>query len=199
MRNWIWKIKTYDIVPKLNEANTLLYKIKKYVIFNTLIIYFVIFDSHRNYANLIWGQNTNTKLSIITLQKKALIIINNQLRNSHSGRLFKKSDILKFKDKILSSNIISISKSVNNLLPPIFKNWFIFFSEIQNYDIVSSSTDKLFKPSYRTGSNSKNSIIVSANSCWNKTQNMLGGQSLKSLHPTKIKNILTQRYINKYQ
>ena len=28
---------------------------------------------------------------------------------------------------------------------------------------------------------------------------MLGGQSPKSLHPTKIKNILTQRCINKYR
>ena len=64
---------------------------------------------------------------------------------------------------------------------------------------VSLPTDKLFKPSYRTDSYGKNSIIVSAMNCWNKTQNMLGGQSLKSLHPTKIKKILTKRCINKNQ
>ena len=40
-------------------------------------------------------------------------------------------------------------------------------------------------------------IILSAINCWNKTQNILGGQSLKSLYPTKIKNILGQRRINK--
>ena len=93
----------------------------------------------------------------------------------------KKSNILNFEDKILISNIISISKSINNLLLPIFKNWFIFCSEIHNYDTVSSSTDKWFKSSYRTDSYGKNSIIVSAINCWNETQNMLGGQSLKSL------------------
>ena len=57
---------------------------------------------------------------------------------------------------------------------------------------VSSSTDKLFKPSYRTDSCRKNSVIISAINYWNKTQNMLEGQSLKSLYPTKIKNILTK-------
>ena len=51
-----------------------------------------------------------------------------------------------------------MSKSINNLQPPIFKNWFIFCSNIHNYDTVPSSTDKLLilqlitKPSYRTDS-----------------------------------------------
>ena len=162
-------------------------------------IFFAIFDLHINYANLIWGQNPNSKLRITTLQKKALRIINNQPRNNYSSRLFKESNILNFEDKILISNVIFISKSINNLLPPIFKNWFIFCLENHNYDTVSSSTNKLFKPSCRTDSYGKNSIIVSAINCWNKTQNMLRGQSLKSLHSTKIKNILAQRCINKNQ
>ena len=41
--------------------------------------------------------------------------------------------------------LIFISKSINNLLPPL-----------------SLSNDKLFKPSYRTDSYGKNSITVSA-------------------------------------
>ena len=143
--NLNWKDQTYDIVAKLNRANALLYKIRNYVSFNTLkVIYFAIFDSYINYANLIWGQNSNSKLRVTTLQKKALRIINNQPRNSTSGPFFKKSNILNFEDKTLISNIIFISKSINNLLRPIFKNWFIFCSEIHNYDTVSSSTDILF-------------------------------------------------------
>ena len=47
---------------------------------------------------------------------------------------------------------------INNLLPPIFKNWFIFCSEIQNYDTVLSSADKLFKTSYRDDSYGKNKL-----------------------------------------
>ena len=127
----------------------LLYKITNYVSCNTLkAISFAIFDSHINYANLVWGQNPNSKLRIITLQKKALRILNNQTRNSHSGPLFKKSNILKFEDKILISNIIFLSKSINNLLPS--KNWLIiFFDKIgqklvyilfQRFTIMTQST-----------------------------------------------------------
>ena len=65
-------------------------------------------------------------------------------------------------DKILINNIILISKSINNLLPPIFKNWFIFRSEIHNYDTVSSSADKLFKPLYITDSYGKKIVIIGA-------------------------------------
>ena len=58
--------------------------------FNTLKSYFAIFDSHIIYANLMWGQNLNSAFRIVTLQKKAIKIINNQPRNSHSSLLLKK-------------------------------------------------------------------------------------------------------------
>ena len=157
-----------------------------------------IVDSHINYANLIWGQNVNSPFRIATLQKKAIRIIDNQTRNSHSSLLFKKSNIQKFEDKILINNIIFISKSVNNLQPTIFKNSFIFCSDIHKHDTVSSSADKLFKPSYRTDSYGRNSVIIGAINCWNKMQNILRNQSLKSLYPNKIKTILTKRCIDKY-
>ena len=89
--NLNWKDQTYVIGTKLNRANALLYEIRNYVSFNTLkAIYFAIFDSHIYYANLIWGKNLNSNLTITTFQKKALGIINNQPMNSHSGPLFKK-------------------------------------------------------------------------------------------------------------
>ena len=160
--NLDWKDQTYDIVTKLNRANALLYKIINCVSFNTLkVIYFA------NFA-----------------------IIHNQPRNSHSGSLFNKSNILKFEDKILISNIIFISKSINNLLPSIFKNWFIFSSEIHNYGTVSSSTDKLFNPSFRTDFCGKNSIIASAINCLNKTQNILRVSHLNLFIQPKLKKHL---------
>ena len=196
--NLNWKDHIHDIATRLNRANGLLFKIRNYVNFNTLkSIYFAIFDSHINYANLIWGQNLNSAFRIVTLQKKAIRIINNQPRNSHSSLLFKKSNILKFEDKILINNIIFISKSINNLQHFVHL-LFIFCSDIHKYDTVSSSADKLFKPSYRTDSYGRNSVIIGAINCWNKMQNILRNQSLKSLYPNKIKTILTKRCIGKY-
>ena len=112
--------------------------------------------------------------------------------------LFKKNNILKFEDKILINNIIFTSKSINNLQPPIFKNWFIFCSDTHKYDTVSSSADELFKPLYRTDSYGRNLVIIGAINCWDKIQNILRNQSLKSPYPNKIKTILTKRCIDKY-
>ena len=98
----------------------MLFKIRNYVSLNNLeAIYFALFDSCMNYADLIW---VIIYLRFINLQKKALRIVNNYPRNSSLGPLFKKSNILNFEDKILISNAIFISKSINHLLPPIFKN-----------------------------------------------------------------------------
>ena len=89
--NLNWKDQTYDIVTKLNRVNVMPYKVRNYVSFNTFkAIDLAIFDSQINYANLIWGQNSNFKFRIITLQKKPFRIINNQPKNSHSGPLFRK-------------------------------------------------------------------------------------------------------------
>ena len=185
-----WKDQNYDTGTKLDRVIALLYKIRIFVNFNPLkAIYFAIFVSHVNYANLIKGQKPNPKLWINTLQKKALITINNQPRNSHSGPLFKKSNTLKFEDKILISKIyiILISKSINNLLPLIFKNWFIFCSKIHNYDTVSLPTDKMFKPSYRTDSYGKNYIIVTAEI---KPRTFLGVSDLNLFTQPKLKTYL---------
>ena len=98
--NLNWKDHIHDIATSLNWDNALLFKIKNYVNFNTLkSIYFVIFDSHINYANLKWGQNVNSAFRIVTLQKKGIRIIYDQARNSHVSLLFKKSDILNLKIK----------------------------------------------------------------------------------------------------
>ena len=119
--NFNWKQHIHDIAIKLNRANALLSIIRNYVNKHTLrTIYFAIFDSHINYANLIWGQNQHALSRIIILQKKALRIMNFQSRDSHSSPLFRSNHILKLEDKILIENIIFISKSFNNLPPPIF-------------------------------------------------------------------------------
>ena len=55
---------------------------------------------------------------------------------------------------------------------------------------VSSTADKIFKPSYRTDSYGKNSITVGAINSWNNTQHQFSNLSLKTYSPTKIKSLL---------
>ena len=124
--------------------------------------------------------------------------MNFQSRDCHPSPLFRSSHILKLEDKILIENILFISKSFNNLLPPIFKSWLTFCSDVRNYHTVSSTADKIFKPSYTTYSYGKNSNTLEAISSWNKTQHQFSNLSLKTFSPTKIKSLLFKKCIGKY-
>ena len=123
--------------------------------------------------------------------------MNFQSRDSRSSPLFKSNHILKFEGKILTENMMFINKSFNNL-PPIFKSWFSFCSDIHNYQTVSSTADKIFKPSYRTDSYGKNSITIGAMNSWNNTQHQFCNLSLKTYTPTEIKSLLFKKCIEKY-
>ena len=124
--------------------------------------------------------------------------MNFQSRDSHSSPLFKSNHILKLEDKIFIENILFINKSFNNLLPPIFKSWFTFFSDVHNYQTVSSTADKIFKSSYRNYSYGKNSVTIGAINSWNNTQHQFSNLSLKTYSPTKIKSLLFKKCIGKY-
>ena len=129
--NLSWQYHVNDLSIKLNRANALLSKIRKFVSLKILqSIYFAIFDSYLSYCCLFWAQNCTTIQRIIMLQKKLIGIINFQPRNFHTSLLFqKKNFILKFQDKIFLENASFISKSLNNLLPPVFNTWSILASD----------------------------------------------------------------------
>ena len=56
--NLTWQHHVNDLSIKLNRANALLFKIRKYVSHKILrTIYFAIFDSHLSYCCLVWAQN----------------------------------------------------------------------------------------------------------------------------------------------
>ena len=128
--NLSWQYHVNDLSVKLNRANALLFKMRKYVSCKILrSIYFAIFDSYLSNCCLVWAQNCSTNQRIVILQKKAIRIINFQPRKSHTSHLFKQSPIVKFKDKICLENILFISKSLNNLSPSVFNTWFRFSSD----------------------------------------------------------------------
>ena len=125
---------------KLNKANALLFKIRKYVSPKVLRSnYFAIFDSHLSYCCLVWAKNFSSIKQILILQKKAVTIINFQPRNSLTSPLFKQNFALKFQDKICLENILFSSKSLNNLSPSIFNTWFSFSSDQHNYETSRST------------------------------------------------------------
>ena len=100
--NLNWHHHINDLAIKLNRANALFFKIRNYVNQKVLrSIYFLIFDSHLNYANLTWAQNSNTIQRIIILRKKSYQ--NNIISASKLSfkSFFRKNNILKFSDKTM--------------------------------------------------------------------------------------------------
>ena len=125
-----WKHHVSDIAIKLNRANALLFKIRNFVNASTVkTIYYAIFDSHINYANVIWAQN---------------------------------------------------------------------FNPVNRVSILQTSTDKLFKHSFRTNIYGKNSIAMSPVNAWNKIQTVFENAILKNLTTTQNKTFLSKKQIEKY-
>ena len=89
-------------------------------------------------------------------------------------------------------NILSISKAMNYMLPPIFKNWFQFCYNIHHYSTTFSIKGHLHKKSFRMNNFGKFSVIVSTIDSWNKIQDQMGEIALKYLRPSKIKWLLTK-------
>ena len=122
--NLSWQYHVNGLSIKLNRANALLFKVRKYVSLKTLkSIYFAIFDSYLSHYCLVWAQNCIQR--IVIFRKKDVRIINFQRRSSHTSPLFKQSSILKFQEKIC----LFVSKSLNKLSPSVFNTWFTFSSD----------------------------------------------------------------------
>ena len=69
--NFSWQYKVNKLYIKLNIANALLFRMRKYVSFKILIsIYIVIFDL--SYCSIPWAQDFSTIQRILILQKRAV-------------------------------------------------------------------------------------------------------------------------------
>ena len=110
----------------------------------------------------------------------------------------KQNSILKYQDKICLENILFISKSLNNLSPPIFNTWFSFSSDQHNYESSSSAQRNLIKLFYKTKRYGKYSITVTAVELWNKIQEQLKDLLLGDLSPNKIKTIVSDIYLKSH-
>ena len=89
--------------------------------------------SHILITALLYGLRIVMQLIDLML---TLRIIDFQPHNSHSSPLFKKHFILKFLDKVNLENTLSVSKYINNLLPSLFNNWFLFSSDQHSYETL---------------------------------------------------------------
>ena len=87
---WQYHVNYFSI--KLNRANVLHFKMRKYVSLSILrSIYFAIFDNCISYCCLVWAQNCSAIQRILILHKEVIRIINFKPRNFHTSSLFKQN------------------------------------------------------------------------------------------------------------
>ena len=195
-----WNSHVNAIATKLNRANAMLYKVRDFVNANILkSIYYALFESHINYACIIWGQNISTINHLYILQKKALRIINFKEHNAHSSPLFHYSKIIKVADKVKIENCLFINKYTNNKLLSIFTNWFTFSSMSHNYQTSFASKGSLQIPSVQTTSYGKNGFVYSVIRTWNDIQKEMKGVMLNTFSLAKLKSLLIEFYLNMYK
>ena len=120
-----WQHHINDLSIKLNRANALHFKIRKFVDDKILRSILVFLNPIQIFAHLS-GLNIIMSLIVLSFYRKKHL-----LYNSHTSPLFRKAAVLKFKGKINLENILFISKSIYNLLPFPFNNWFVFSSDTQ--------------------------------------------------------------------
>ena len=80
----------------------------------------------------------------------------------------------------------------------MLKNWFKFCYDIHHYSTTSSMKVHLHKKPFRTNNFGKFSVTESANDLWNKTQGQMGEIGIEDLRPSKIKCLLTDKFIKGY-
>ena len=91
-----WQDHINNIAIKLNKANAMLYKVRQFVNEKTLIsIYHAIFDSHLNYASIVWDQTKSSFNRVFAIQKKAIRTIHVKGKFHHTSSLFSESNMIK--------------------------------------------------------------------------------------------------------
>ena len=96
-----------------------------------------------------------------------LRLIHFKERNPHTAPFSFKSKMVKLPDKTKIGNCHFINKYVNNKLPPIFNNWFIFSSTSHNYETLFASKGHLKIPTVTTATYGKVAFISTATKTWN--------------------------------
>ena len=149
--NLSWQCHVNDLSIKLNRANALLFKMRKYVSLKILrSIYFLLFLTPTYLTAVLFGLRIVALLNKLWFYKKRqleLLIFNQEtpIPVPYSN----KTSSLKFQDKICLENILFVSKSLNNLTLSVFGTRFSFSSDQHNYETSSSTLDNLTKIFYK--------------------------------------------------
>ncbi len=156
-------------------------------------LYEALIQPYISYGILAWGNASSTMLKkTVTLQKRAVRMINNYGYNSHTEPLFKSSQIFKLNDLYEFRVCLFMHDFVNKELPHSFDNVFRFNFDIQGDHVTRQSS--LLNVARCDSAFSRKLPLYNFPVVWNKWNLSLPRYRSKS----HMKNIMKRHILNKY-
>ena len=137
-----WKDHINYISKKVAKCIAILYKMKHYVLKETLkSLYYTLAYPYLTYCNIVWGNTCKSFLyPLIILQKRIVRVISGQSsRIAHTQPIFKKERILQFDQLhtyVMGQFMYNFSQ---NNFPKLFNSMFIYNSSIHQHDTMQAS------------------------------------------------------------
>ena len=155
-------------------------------------VYYSLFDSHLNYANILWGCATNKQLKkIVTLQKKCVRNVAKLPYKAHTEPIFKVLGILNLHDKLTYSRSVFMHQYKNDKLPNSFAN---MFSDIPDSNLQTRHNDYNYLNEPANKSYLENFPRKKLISTWNALEIDLKATA----EAIEFKNLLNESLLSKY-
>ena len=190
--SWINHIN--HVKSKVAKGIGILCKARKYLKRSTLLtLYYSFIYPYITYCLEVWGNANNTYIcSLFKLQKRIVRIIDSANFRAHSEPILSKLDILPITKLFQYCILVFMYKYNNNLLPYIFKEFFIKNYEIHDYP--TRQHDKFHIPKAKTSFVKKTLRYVGV-SLWNKIYNDIPSNCTITVYKLHIKNYLKNNII----
>ena len=191
--NLNWKSQISDIATKVSKSIGIIYKCSFYLSKTPLrILYYSLIYPYFHYCNGSLGFDIQNQPPLVTLQKRAVRIINNSNFDDHTDPIFKELSILKFNDiHLLQLGQFMYSYKSSSLLLK-FSHKFLQNSQFHNYNTRNSHA--LHLPYCRTNVK-KFSVFFQGP----KFYNSLDSEIINTNSIYSFKKTLKNKIINNYE
>ena len=176
-----WKEHINKVCSSFRKAIGMIYKIRPYVNKAILLtLYYSLIYPHLIYGLEAWGNACPTFMNkILILQKRVVrAILHKDKRNEDysfppSNPMFIELKIMKIHNIFKNKLLVFVFKSINNLLPTTFCNWFHWAVNIHSHQTRFAHNNNLYLPRVKTSHYGLKSIKYTGPKLWNNLTNNL--------------------------
>ena len=189
-----WKKHVDMVVNKVSKIVGILYRVGHILDADKLkLLYHTLLEPHLTYCCSVWSSphKTGNLDRILRLQKAAVRIITCSSYLSHSNPLFYKLKILKIYELSHLSKLVFMFKSVHNLLPNQFCNYFMTVDQTHSYNTRTASNYVV--PYARTASRAHNLQVLGPR-LWNSLSDDLKREFFLPAFKREVKSGFLLKY-----